>query len=1031
MSGTFTAREISFGPFRLDAGNARLMCDGRPVAITPKAFDVLHHLASRPQRLVTKDELLTAVWPDVIVSDASVKVCVREIRKALDDDPKTPSYIETVHRRGYRFVANVNQDGVAPDVALTVQPAAEPVQPTPLPSVPAPKSPVGTVVPAPPRHGLVGRDAELRRLAESFRLAQWGRRQCVFVSGGPGGGKTVLTEAFVETLADGAASATQPLVLAGHCFEQFGTSEPYMPVWEAVARLSRERPSPVLASLLARHAAAHSVVGAASTETEHPSPLPSPIAPPTPPALRGTAERLLREIADGIEAMASEAPVVLLLEDVHWADYSTIDLISALARRRSPARLMVVATYRPAEILAPDHPLRGVVQGLVTAGLARDVALDFLDEQAVAQFLASRFPGTALPPALVHRLHQRTDGHPLFLVHLVDDLVARGILSEHDGAWRLAGMDASGDASPTRDDSGPPPWLAALETHIPQTVRAMIEVHLERLERPVRQVLEAAAVAGVEFSAAAVAAALAADVVHAEQVCDDLARRHRFLQPRGIAEWPDGTAATKYRFVHELYHHVVYEQVPVARRVRMHQLVGLTLEDAWASRAAEEAANLAMHFETGRDWPRAVKYLRLAAHAAARQYAHREAAHYLARALAAVDRLPEEQRGEHELDVLKHLGVNLQVTRGFAAHEVESVHARAYALCRSSEDVARTFPVRWGIWVFHKVRSDLRRARAMCDELLAMARASGDTGFILQAHQAVCVTHLCLGAPDVTRDHMEQAAAVYDPAVHAGNTTNFGQDPGVATRAFGGVALWLLGRPDEALAASERSLELARRLDQPSSLAVAVHFAAMLHQCRGDADATAHWAAANIQLAAEEGFSFWHAGAQVLRGWATVARAFARQSQFDPEAGIVEIRRGLDAWLATGSRTYQTYYLGLLADALQRLSRHREALRALDEALAAAQLLPEGLYEAELYRLRGRSVLRTSQDPLPQDALECFEKALRIARAQGARGFEWRAAADLAPVLRRRKRKREAEDLLASIPPGFVSGGDPFAAADD
>jgi hypothetical protein len=349
----------------------------------------------------------------------------------------------------------------------------------------------------------------------------------------------------------------------------------------------------------------------------------------------------------------------------------------------------------------------------------------------------------------------------------------------------------------------------------------------------VRQVLEAAAVAGIEFSAAAVAAALAEDVVHAEQVCDDLARRHRFLQHHGIAEWPDGTTASRFRFVHELYHNVVYEQVPVARRVRMHQLVGLTIEAAWGGRAAEEAAGLAMHFETGRDRQRAVKYLRQAAQAAARQYAHREAAHYLARALAVLDKLPEEERGEHELDVLKDLGVNLQVTRGFAAHEVESVHARAYALCRSGGDVARTFPVRWGIWVFHKVRSDLRRAREMCDELLAMARESGDVGFILQAHQAMCVTHLCLGMPDVTRDHMEQAAAVYDPAVHAGNTTTFGQDPGVATQAFGGVALWLLGRPAEAIAATERSLELARRLDQPSSLAVATHFAAMLQHRTG------------------------------------------------------------------------------------------------------------------------------------------------------------------------------------------------------
>lgn len=189
---------------------------------------------------------------------------------------------------------------------------------------------------------------------------------------------------------------------------------------------------------------------------------------------------------------------------------------------------------------------------------------------------------------------------------------------------------------------------------------------------------------------------------------------------------------------------------------------------------------------------------------------------------------------------------------------------------------------------------------------------------------------------------------------------------------------------------------------------MALHFAAMLDQLRGDAEATARHAQASFDLATDEGFSFWHAGAQVFRGWATVARACAGAGDHNFDAGLAEIRRGLDAWLATGSRTYQTYYLGLLADTLQRMDRHREALRPLDEALAAAQFLPEGLYEPELYRLCGRSALHTSNDPASQDARDCFDKAVRIARAQGARFFEDRAAADLASGVSRRAPARQA-----------------------
>jgi tetratricopeptide (TPR) repeat protein len=274
----------------------------------------------------------------------------------------------------------------------------------------------------------------------------------------------------------------------------------------------------------------------------------------------------------------------------------------------------------------------------------------------------------------------------------------------------------------------------------------------------------------------------------------------------------------------------------------------------------------------------------------------------------------------------------------------------------------------------------------------------------------MCATHLCLGMPQVTRDHMKQAAAVYDPALHAANTATFGLDPGVATQAFGAVALWILGQPAEALAASERSLNLARQLDQPSSLAMAMHFAAMLHQMRGDAPATAHWALRTIDLAAEEGFSFWLAGGQIFRGWARVALLAGAGAEADADGGIEEIRRGLDAWLATGSRTYHTYYLGLLADALLRLDRPTDALPPLDEALAAAHTLPEGLYEAELHRLRASALSHASVD----EASNCLLKAIDVAHVQGARWFEWRASCDLASLLRRRGKPQEADSLLAA-----------------
>jgi adenylate cyclase len=262
---------------------------------------------------------------------------------------------------------------------------------------------------------------------------------------------------------------------------------------------------------------------------------------------------------------------------------------------------------------------------------------------------------------------------------------------------------------------------------------------------------------------------------------------------------------------------------------------------------------------------------------------------------------------------------------------------------------------------------------------------------------------------------MKQAALIYDPARHAANTQQFGQDPGVATLAFGAVALWLVGQPQEAEATSHRSVEVARQSGQPSTLALATHFAIVLCQLRGDATATERLAHANVELASREGFSFWLAGAFVLRGWAWVARC-AGQGEAEAiiaEAGVAEIRRGLKAWLATGSRTYHTYYLGLLADALLRLKRPEEAFGVLEEATSAAESLPEGLYEAELLRLKGRALLMIEPvaDKSIRQAIACFRRAVKIARAQGAKSFERFAAADLAATLRRQGRASEAAGL--------------------
>ena len=975
------SQDFSFGPFRLDAANARLSQGGRAIPLQPKAFDVLAYLLENAGRLVPQQELIDAVWPDTIVGDSSLKSCIRQIRQALGDEAKEPRYVETVHRRGYRFIGNA-ECGMR---------NAESDRDTPHSALRAPHSLL-----------LVGRDGELAQLDGWLEQALAGQRQIVFVTGGPGSGKTTLVEALVRQV----ASRPDVWVASGQCFEQFGSGEAYLPVLEAIGQLTRAPGRQRLAQLLVQHA---------PTWLEQLPGLRQQWSGET-IASGASPERMLREMAEVLETLTADTPLLLVLEDLHWGDYSTLDLISALARRRQRARLMVLATYRPVDVVLSNHPLRAVKQDLQARRLCQDVPLGLLSEGAIADYLAARFPGEQLPTGLAQRLHQRTEGNPLFLVNLVDYWLAQGMLmtlltAPEDGAQRPDSRD-QWSRFYTED-------LRGLDVGVPASIRALIEKHLERLSPQDRLVLEAASIAGVEFSAASAAVAGELDVLDVETCCESLVRQHHFLQPKGISHWPDGTASARYRFGHELYHRVVYEHVAAIRRQRLHGRLAERLEEAFATKINDIAAELALHFEKAGDHARAVHYLSLAAERAARHFAHREAIDYLRRGLELAPRLPPGRRDAEELRLQLGLGLQLQATRGFAAADAQQAYARSRELCTQLGQADALFPALWGLWLYHKVRSELGTARQMAGELYALAEQRQDPALKLQSHQAFAVTTLCLGEPAATREHMEQGAILYDPRQHHALTFQFGQDPGVACLAFGAVALWLLGYPDQARQRSDDAVRFSHEQSQPSTQALALHFAAILHQCRRDWRSALACADLTLAIAADHGLSFWHAGAHVLRGWALAESG-------NPDEGIVLLRDGIDAWSATGSVTYRPYYLALLADALARSGRTDDALSTIDAALELASQTSEGMFEAELHRKRGGLMLAAAARArkAPRQVEEAYRQALAVAQRQQARSLALRAAIDLTRLLARQERQAEVLPLLAEIVGSMTEGPD-------
>jgi predicted ATPase/DNA-binding winged helix-turn-helix (wHTH) protein len=956
---------LRFAPFCLDLGAEQLWRGAEARPLTRKAFAVLRYLVEHTGQLVTKDELIAAAWAVPYVSDMALAACIREIRRALDDPAYAPQFVATVRGRGYRFLA-----------AVTVETCS------------------GTAVGAPVTGGsrppglLVGRQGEMAQLQRCWAQAQAGARQVVFVTGEAGIGKTTLVDAFVARV----APTARVWLGRGQCLEQHGVGEPYLPLLEALGRWGRGPDGGQLVAVLRQQAPSWLLQ------------LPALVPEDDYVALqrRGggvTRERMLRELAETVEVLTATRPVVLVLEDLHWSDAATVDWLAYVARRREAARLLVLGTYRPTEALVQGHPVHTAAQELQRHGQGHELGLGYFSEAAVAAYLAQRF-GAQPPAGLVRTLYQRTTGNPLFVTAVVDTLVRQGQLREEG-----AGGAGGGDLEVSMGD-------------VPDSLRQLIEQQLAQLAPDVQALLEAASVAGKEFGVAAVAAAVGQAVDAVEDHCATLARQGQFLRAGGTDVWPDGTVAARYGFVHDLYRETLYARVPVGRRVRWHRQIGRRLEAGYGPQAQERAAELAEHFVRGRDTERAVQYLGDAGNQAVQRSAYLEALRHFTQGLELLATLPETlTRAQQELNLQLAMGPALVATKGYAAPEVAHTYTQARELCRQMGETPDVFPALRGLWVFHEARAELQVARELAEQLLVLAQSLQDPVHLMEAHRALGNTLFWLGEFAPARRHLEQGIALYDVQQHRALAFLYGTDPAVVCLSYAAWALWLLGYPDRARRRSAEALTLAQELSHFHSLAVALTWAAYLHQSCWDVPMVQERAEALMGLAVEQGFPYWLALGTILRSWALVKQG--KQSAEE----MARLRQGLTAYRATGAELFRTYWLALLAEAHGTVGQAEEGLCLLREALVVMKKSGEHQWEAELYRLKGELLLQQNV-PDAQQAESCFCYALDITRRQQAKSLELRAAMSLVRLWQQQEKRPAAYALLAPIYGWFTEGFD-------
>ena len=824
-----------------------------------------------------------------------------------------------------------------------------------------------------PETAYVGREGEMHELRALFADVAARRGMMVGITGEPGIGKSTLVDSFLAELQTSQAGGG---IARGRCSERLAGTDALLPVIEALHGLTRgddvavamdERLRRLAPSWRARVAertgqSISGEPGAAQSQTTSPA-------------------TLRRELAEFLAEASRVRPVVLVIEDLHWADASTIDMLDFLASQFGTSHLMIIATYRPSDLLLVDHPFLTVRPALQASGALREIALDFLHRDDVERLIELQFPANRFPADFLSLIHERTEGNPLFVSDVLRYLHERGVITRMQGRWTLARVSAD------------------IARDLPDTVRGLIQRKLDAVTPDDRRLLVAASVQGYRFDSATIAAALALDPADVEESIEVLERAHGLVRMTSDGVHNDGTPTMHCQFVHVLYQNTLYESLKPTRRSVLSGSVADALVRLHATRTSDIAAELAFLLDVAGEYERAASFFHLAAQNAARLGASLEGARLAQRGIAALDvvaRTPVRDRLELRLQLAN--GAALIAAEGYGAAAVADPYARARELCRQMGATAELAPVLFGLVGFYAARGDLNAALAVAGELTALGTALADDGVMTVADFATGSMRFYLGDLEAARAHLERGVGSYDRVRHRGLADLFVFDPGVACLRSLALVSWLRGQRSNAARRLGEAERLAGEVGHAYSAVSVQCFGATLAQFDGDSTAALSRAEAALTLAKEKSFAYW-----VM--WGTFLASWARSrgdSDVDRLAAVAELEEALAGVDRTGMRLFRSYWEALLADAYLRTGRVTEATAAVERGVASADATGERFWLAELLRLRATALVAGSADA-HDAAVLALREAIAVAERQGASSLALRAAVELLRLLRARE----------------------------
>jgi tetratricopeptide (TPR) repeat protein len=681
-----------------------------------------------------------------------------------------------------------------------------------------------------PSFSFVGRGPELEKLEEYLQQAIDGTGRLVFITGEPGIGKTSLSDEFLRRVRTRFPGL---LVSRGRCVEQYGTGEAYLPFLDAIGALldgpGRER----LAVLMRTYAptwctelpAAFSSTGAFERLQQE--------------TIGATKERMMREMGDALGMFASTSPVVLLLEDLHWADPSSVDLLRHICQRIGGQRLLIAGTFRPEDIERSNHPLKSYKAEMQTRHLCEEVALGALGREHIAEYLNATFTPNDFPPELAALIHDKTEGHPLFATNLLQYLGERGDIARANAHWTLVRP------------------LAEMDLEAPESVRSMIGKKIDALEEEERRTLQYASVEGTEFLSVVVAGLLGVDEVDLEEGLAHLEKTHRLIETRGEEELPDGSLTTRYRFSHALYQNFLYGDLVNKRRTMLHRQAGEHLVRHYGKRSPQIATQLALHFERGRDFARAVEFLIHAGDNATKLYANAEAAEHYTRALSFIGKLPDDMQAETLVTLYQKRGaVNMALGRfPESVEDYTNMLKHQEALGAPEKQSAALNALALTLFFSHR----LEEMELRTNEAIAAAKRAGSEELRLQTMALLGLKHLCYG-------ELAEGKTIMDDVIRSARSIN--HKPTLATGlVWRGCLHFFQTEYERCIEIETEARQLASELRDGFLLLTSMFFLGLSRGNLGrmsEALATLHEA---IQMAQRNGDSFWFPRMPNCIGW--------------------------------------------------------------------------------------------------------------------------------------------------------------------